>query len=67
MANANGIKDAVHRTGFTVGERLLRELQLKTEGRVRERRDLLLDKKIRVLAECWRMHLVQNIGQSNRK
>ena len=34
-------RDAVHRTGKSVGERVLRELQREVTGRVPERRDFL--------------------------
>ncbi len=36
-----GNRDAVHRTGKSVGERVLRELQREVTGRVPERRDFL--------------------------
>ena len=54
MAGRDGSKDAVHRARLSLGERLLRELQLQAEGRVPERRDLLLDEGA---AACW-----QNAG-----
>ena len=38
-------QDAVHRAGLSLGERLLRELQLEAAGRVPERRNLLLDER----------------------
>src|ERR1035441_9873561 len=43
MARRHGSQDGLHRTRQSVGERLLRELQLEAAGRVPERRDLLLD------------------------
>ena len=45
MAGQNRSKNAVHRTRFAVGERLLRELQLQAQERVPQRRDLLLDQR----------------------
>jgi hypothetical protein len=45
MAGQDRSKDAVHRARFAMGERLLRELQLKAEGRVPQRGDLLLDQR----------------------
>ncbi len=42
MAGEAGHRDAGHRTGESVGERLLRKLQRKTAGRMLKRRDLLL-------------------------
>lgn len=41
VASEGGNWDAVHRTGESVGERLLRELQWEAEGRMPERGDLL--------------------------
>jgi hypothetical protein len=43
VASGYWSEDAVHRTRFTVGERLLRELQLEASRRVPERGNLLLD------------------------
>ncbi len=43
-------KDAVHRTRLSMGERLLRIVQLQTQRRVPQRRDLLLASKNCV---CW--------------
>ena len=42
MAGADGRQDTVHRTRLSLGERLLRELQLQVARRVPERRYLLL-------------------------
>ena len=41
MAAENRGEDAVHRTGQTLGERLLRELQRRAEGRTAQWGDLL--------------------------
>ena len=41
MAGQSGHRDAVNRTGKSLGERLLRKLQRKATSRVLERRDLL--------------------------
>lgn len=43
VAGCHRSANSVYRTKLTQGERLPRELQLKTERRVFERRDLLLD------------------------
>src|ERR1035437_9164202 len=45
MARRYGSEDGLYRAGKSVGERLLRELQLEAAGRVPERRDLLLDER----------------------
>jgi len=41
MAGQSGHRDAVHRTGKSLGERLLRKLQRKATRRMPERRDFL--------------------------
>src|ERR1700733_10793347 len=60
MAGKDGSKDAVHRARLSLGERLLRELQLQTQGRVPERRDHLLDERTaragRTLADSLQHH-----------
>ena len=56
MAGGYRSEDDVHRTRFTMGERLLRKLQLEDARRGPQRRDLLLDEGLRVLAERWRKH-----------
>jgi hypothetical protein len=43
VAGKNRRKDVVYRTRLSMGERLLRKLQLQAQGRAPERRDLLLD------------------------
>ncbi len=45
MAGQDRSKDAVYRTRFAVGKRLLRELQLQATGRVPQRGNLLLDER----------------------
>jgi len=45
MTGQNRSKDAVYRTRFAVGKRLLRELQLQAAGRVPQWGDLLLDER----------------------
>src|ERR1019366_968363 len=47
MARRYRSEDGLYRAGKSVGERLLRELQLEAAGRVPERRDLLLDERDR--------------------
>src|ERR1700679_1253073 len=45
MAGKDRSKDAVHRARLSLGEWLLRALHFQAEGRVPERRDLLLDER----------------------
>ena len=56
MAGQDRSKDAVHRARFAVGERLLRELQLKLRDEFLNGEIFYSMKELRVLAERWRVH-----------
>ena len=45
MVDRNRSENGLYRAWLAVGERLLREFQLKTSRRVFERRDFLLDER----------------------
>jgi hypothetical protein len=56
MACGHRSKDAVYRTRLSLGERILRIVQLKLRDEFLNGEIFYSMKELRVLAECWRVH-----------